>query len=208
MRQWRERVRTAHPLSGEKFEGDVLFMDRAPGVSLEKLTRSPPDKPTVSGATVDPPAHLRLVRDALAAADSRKIVRAALFDFLFGQCDRHAQNVFWTVEGDFAFIDNDQALGRGWKACVANSFLIPGSEKFTIARFGNTHVNGDAPPIKTPTRRSCWTTGATPASAARSATRFRRRSRSAQRGSTRTRTTCTKCGRRSGSPPPRTPSLS
>ena len=148
VRQWRERVRTAHPLSGEKFEGDVLFMDRAPGVSLERLTRSPPDKPVVSGATVNPPAHRRLVHDALAAADSRKIVRAALFDFLFGQCDRHAQNAFWTVEGDFAFIDNDQALGRGWKACVANSFLIPGSEKFTIARFGNVHVNGDAPPIK------------------------------------------------------------
>ena len=148
VRQWRERVRTAHPLSGEKFEGDVMFMDRAPGVSLERLTRSPPDKPVVSGATVNPPAHRRLVHDALAAADSRKIVRAALFDFLFGQCDRHAQNVFWTVEGDFAFIDNDQALGRGWKACVANSFLIPGSEKFTIARFGNVHVNGDAPPIK------------------------------------------------------------
>ena len=148
VRQWRERVRTAHPLSGEKFEGDVMFMDRAPGVSLERLTRSPPDKPVVSGATVNPPAHRRLVHDALAAADSRKIVRAALFDFLFGQCDRHAQNAFWTVEGDFAFIDNDQALGRGWKACVANSFLIPGSEKFTIARFGNTHVNGDAPPIK------------------------------------------------------------
>ena len=148
VRQWRERVRTAHPLSGEKFEGDVLFMDRAPGVSLERLTRSPPDKPVVAGATVDPPAHRRLVHDALAAADSRKIVRAALFDFLFGQCDRHAQNAFWTVEGDFAFIDNDQALGRGWKACVANSFLIPGSEKFTIARFGNVHVNGDAPPIK------------------------------------------------------------
>ena len=147
VRQWRERVRTAHPLSGEKFEGDVLFMDRAPGVSLERLTRSPPDKPVVSGATVNPPAHRRLVHDALAAADSRKIVRAALFDFLFGQCDRHAQNAFWTVEGDFAFIDNDQALGRGWKACVANSFLIPGSEKFTIARFGNAHVNGDAPPI-------------------------------------------------------------
>ena len=148
VRQWRERVRTAHPLSGEKFEGDVMFMDRAPGVSLERLTRSPPDKPVVSGATVNPPAHRRLVHDALAAADSRKIVRAALFDFLFGQCDRHAQNAFWTVEGDFAFIDNDQALGRGWKACVANSFLIPGSEKFTIARFGNAHVNGDAPPIK------------------------------------------------------------
>ena len=148
VRQWRERVRTAHPLSGEKFEGDVMFMDRAPGVSLERLTRSPPDKPVVAGATVDPPAHRRLVHDALAAADSRKIVRAALFDFLFGQCDRHAQNAFWTVEGDFAFIDNDQALGRGWKACVANSFLIPGSEKFTIARFGNVHVNGDAPPIK------------------------------------------------------------
>jgi hypothetical protein len=148
VRQWRERVRTAHPLSGEKFEGDVMFMDRAPGVSLERLTRSPPDKPVVSGATVNPPAHRRLVHDALAAADSRKIVRAALFDFLFGQCDRHAQNAFWTVEGDFAFIDNDQALGRGWKACVANSFLIPGSEKFTIARFGNVHVNGDAPPIK------------------------------------------------------------
>ena len=148
VRQWRERVRTAHPLSGEKFEGDVMFMDRAPGVSLERLTRSPPDKPVVAGATVNPPAHRRLVHDALAAADSRKIVRAALFDFLFGQCDRHAQNAFWTVEGDFAFIDNDQALGRGWKACVANSFLIPGSEKFTIARFGNAHVNGDAPPIK------------------------------------------------------------
>ena len=189
VRQWRERVRTAHPLSGEKFEGDVLFMDRAPGVSLEKLTRSLPDKPMVSGATVDPPAHLRLVRDALAAADSRKIVRAALFDFLFGQCDRHAQNVFWTVEGDFAFIDNDQALGRGWKACVANSFLIPGARSSPSRVSATITSTATRRRSKTPTRRSCWTTGATPASAARSATRFRRRSRSAQRGSTRTRTT-------------------
>ena len=26
--------------------------------------------------------------------------------------------------------------------------LIPGSEKFTIVRYGNSHVNGDAPPQK------------------------------------------------------------
>lgn len=147
VRQWRERVKTAHPLSGEKFEGDVLFMDRAPGVSLEKLTRSNPDEiHLVSGTTTAPPASARLVRDALAAVDGGKILRAALFDFLFGQCDRHAQNAFVTVEGEFLFIDNDQSLGRGWKRCVANSFLIPGSEKFTIARFGNLHVNGDEPP--------------------------------------------------------------
>lgn len=149
VRQWRERVKTAHPLSGEKFEGDVLFMDRAPGVSLEKLTRSNPDEiHLVSGTTTAPPASVRLVHDALAAVDGGKILRAALFDFLFGQCDRHAQNAFVTVEGDFLFIDNDQSLGRGWRRCVANSFLIPGSEKFTIARFGNTHVNGDEPPNK------------------------------------------------------------
>ena len=146
VRQWRERVRTAHPLSGEKFEGDVLFMDRAPGVSLDRLTRSHPDEMVVSGKKTAPPAHVRLVHDVLAAMDGRKIIRSALYDFLFGQCDRHAQNAFVTVEGDFVFIDNDQSLGRGWKGCVANSFLIPGSEKFTVARFGNMHVNGDAPP--------------------------------------------------------------
>ena len=146
VRQWREKVRTAHPLSGEKFEGDALFMDRAPGVSLEKLTRSPPDKLVVGGEEAEPPSHVRLVHDVLAAVDSGKIRRSALFDFLFGQCDRHAQNALVTAEGDFAFIDNDQSLGRGWKGCVANSFLIPGSEKFTIARFGNRHVNGDAAP--------------------------------------------------------------
>jgi hypothetical protein len=26
--------------------------------------------------------------------------------------------------------------------------MIPGSEKFTIVRYGNQHVNGDAPPQK------------------------------------------------------------
>ena len=208
VRQWRERVRTAHPLSGEKFEGDVLFMDRAPGVSLEKLTRSPPDKPTVSGATVDPPAHLRLVRDALAAADSRKIVRAALFDFLFGQCDRHAQNVFWTVEGDFAFIDNDQALGRGWKACVANSFLIPGSEKFTIARFGNTHVVGDAPPIKDANPQVVLDYRCHAGERGEIGHAFPKAFAECTAWLDENADDVNKVRRRSGSPPPRTPSLS
>ena len=95
----------------------------------------------VPGATVDPP------RTAGARRRWRRRIRArwraALFDFLFGQCDRHAQNVL-TVEGDRA-IDNDQALGRG----ESGGELVPHpGEREVHRRASATSRQRDAPPIK------------------------------------------------------------
>ena len=147
VRQWIATVKTSHPLSGEKFNGDVLFMEHAKGVSLERFTRGKPDFIAgKDGNEIKPPDAIRVVHDTINAVDSLKVIRAALLDFLTGQCDRHAQNVFITEDGDFKFIDNDQALGVGWRKCVANSVFVPGSDKFSIARWGNPHVNGNGAP--------------------------------------------------------------
>lgn len=147
VRQWTGYVKTSHPASGEKFEGEVLFMEKASGVSLERITRSAPDDVVLrNGDEVKPPSSTKVVHDTLRMVGSKNIIKAALFDFISGQCDRHAQNVLITPSGDFKMIDNDQSFGAGWRQCAANSFFIPGSDKFAIARFGNLHVNGDEPP--------------------------------------------------------------
>lgn len=147
VRHWRERIRSAHPQSGDKIDGDALFMDRAPGVSLEMFTRSAPEEIVGSGgASMRPPSPHRLRRGVLRAIDSRKVLRAVLFDVLLGQCDRHGQNIFVTAEGEMTLIDNDQAFGEGWRRCAVDSVMVPGSEKFTIVRFGNQHLHGNQPP--------------------------------------------------------------
>ena len=153
VRHWRERIKSSHPQSGDKINSDVLFMNRAPGVSLEMFTRSAPEEVLVD---VDdnrvikkrPPSPHKLRHSVVNAIDSRKVIRAVLFDVLFGQCDRHGQNIFVTDEGDMTFIDNDQAFGRGWRRCAVDSIMIPGSEKFTIVRYGNSHLNGKQSPQK------------------------------------------------------------
>jgi hypothetical protein len=148
VRHWRERIQSSNPNTGDKIDSEVLFMDRAQGVSLEQLTRQRPDRIIVNGNLVSAPSTVKFVHDVVNAVDSAKIVRAALFDVLMGQCDRHGQNMFITIDGDITLIDSDQAFGRGWRRCVVDSVMIPGSEKYTIARYGNNHVFGNSPPTR------------------------------------------------------------
>lgn len=148
VRHWRERIKSSNPNTGDKIDSEVLFMDRAQGVSLEQLTRQRPDRIIVNGELVSAPSAVKLVHDVVNSVDSAKIVKAALFDVLMGQCDRHGQNMFITINGDITLIDSDQAFGRGWRRCAVDSVMIPGSEKYTIARYGNSHVFGNSPPTR------------------------------------------------------------
>ena len=149
VRHWREHIRSSNPENGDKIDSDVLFMDTAAGVSVEKLTSQVPEVVHKSGIPRSPPLIWRkLTHDVLNAVDSAKLVRAALFDVLTGQCDRHGQNIFIDTTADITLIDSDQAFGQGWRRCAVDSVLIPGSEKYTIAFFGNAHVHGNSPPQK------------------------------------------------------------
>ena len=149
VRHWREHIRSSNPENGDKINSDVLFMDTAAGVSVEKLTSQVPEQVHTGGIPQSPSLIWRkLAHDVLNAVDSAKLVRAALFDVLTGQCDRHGQNIFIDTTADITLIDSDQAFGQGWRKCVVDSILIPGAEKYTIAYFGNAHVHGVSPPAK------------------------------------------------------------
>ncbi len=43
-----------------------------------------------------------------------RVVRAAIYDLLSSQCDRHAQNVFITEQGEIKLIDNLQGRCGQW----------------------------------------------------------------------------------------------
>jgi hypothetical protein len=146
VKHWTESVKTVHPTSKRKIHSEVLFMSVAPGISITQL-----DSHLVR---VNP----RAARNALANVDHDSVIKATVLDALLGQCDRHSENIFIDIVNEthskMMFIDNDQMFGRGWRACVAESVLIPGSEKFSIARFSNSHVNGHASANKASSSRS------------------------------------------------------
>jgi hypothetical protein len=116
-------------------------MSIAPGISITQL-----DERLVKSDPVG-------ARNALVNVDHESVVKAAVMDALLGQCDRHGENIFIDVVNEtyskVTFIDNDQMFGHGWRACVTESVFIPGNEKFSIARFSNSHVNGDAEKLRT-----------------------------------------------------------
>ena len=135
IRHWTERVKSVHPTNTRKIETNALFMSVAPGISITQL-----DGRLVGSDPVS-------ARNALANVNHESVVKAAVMDALLGQCDRHGENIFIDVVNEtyskMTFIDNDQMFGHGWRRCVTESVFIPGSEKFSIARFSNSHVNGD-----------------------------------------------------------------
>jgi hypothetical protein len=57
-----------------------------------------------------------------------KVVRAAIFDLLTSQCDRHAQNIFMSENGQLTLIDNEVALQSSWRNCGFDSILVPGTQ--------------------------------------------------------------------------------
>jgi len=101
--------------AGVKQDASMLVFDVAPGVSFESLQSQ------INGET------LAMVNKI----DPERIKLLALFDFITGQGDRHAQNVFITEDGYITGIDNESAFRR-----ELNSMLIPGGQKHETYRVG------------------------------------------------------------------------
>lgn len=121
----RERVaavRAVIPLTGEKLEeARAVLAEHARGVSLEMLTIKLE------------PAELQA---ALAAVPHAALRDAALYDLLFVQGDRHAENVFVGEGGYLKLIDSrDAALEEG-----LDSVFFPSTISFERNRVGNQHM--------------------------------------------------------------------
>ncbi|KAG2488696.1 hypothetical protein HYH03_012697 [Edaphochlamys debaryana] len=127
---WPARVNAIVPGYGVHITWDGLWMERAPGLSLNMLSygrTSPHMTEAVRGIFGD-------------KLNGTRIVQAALFDGLSSQCDRHGQNVFMTDKGDITLIDNLQALTYDWQNCIMDSIFLPGTQKHAIIRWGGSIV--------------------------------------------------------------------
>ena len=124
------RVRAVLPGSGEQlWEPHAVLAEHARGVSLDILTLK-----------VTPDALLK----RLAAVPHAAVRDAAIYDLLFRQGDRHAENVFIADGGSMKLIDSrDAALAED-----SNSCFLPGSYYFERARVGVEHItNATKPPV-------------------------------------------------------------
>ena len=122
IKEWVTRVRAVIPVTGEKIDEErAVLAEYARGVSLEMLTLK------LSSADL---------LDALAAVPHAALRDAALFDVLFVQGDRHAENVFLGDDGYFKLIDSrDQALDSG-----LDSVFFASTISFERNRVGNEHL--------------------------------------------------------------------
>jgi hypothetical protein len=109
---------------------DGLWMERADGISLNQLSYI--TKKSFVEDTIQ-----SLLGDKL---NQTRVVRAAIFDLLTSQCDRHAQNVFINENGKITLIDNLQAMKFNWEKCSTDSIFLPGTQKNEVARFGGNLV--------------------------------------------------------------------
>jgi hypothetical protein len=91
------------------------FYEPAPGVSVEAFFGE--------GATDRVLGVARRIKHD-------QVVKAAVFDLLFSEQDRHGQNVFVSEDGDVVVLDNEGSFGP------VNSMLLPGGQKFEIYRIG------------------------------------------------------------------------
>ena len=121
-RTWTERVRSFLPMNdggdgsrGFKVDAKFQFYDVAEGVSVEAFYGD--------GVTE---RVLNLTR----SIPHEDVVRAAVFDLLFSEQDRHGQNVFVSESGRLHVLDNEGSFGP------INSMLIPGGQKFEVYRIG------------------------------------------------------------------------
>lgn len=64
-----------------------------------------------------------------------RVVRAAIYDLLSSQCDRHAQNVFITEQGEVKLIDNLQVRAQdgGGKVTWVGVFTCVGSRVLAVS---------------------------------------------------------------------------
>lgn len=108
-----------------------IWMERAPGLSLNQLAY-------IHRKDMVENVILTLLQEKM---NKTQVVRAALYDLLIAQCDRHAQNVFIDEAGNLKLIDNLNSLRFSWKHCSQDSIFLPGTQKNEIIRFGGNLVS-------------------------------------------------------------------
>jgi len=124
-RTWTEHVKSFIPwqkgdeAAGVKVDTRMQFYEVAEGASIEALY----------GGIIDP-RTMALTKKI----PHEDVVRAAVFDLLFSEQDRHGQNVFVSETGSLHIIDNEGAFGP------INSMLIPGGQKYEVYRIGYNAV--------------------------------------------------------------------
>mmetsp|Transcript_3357 Transcript_3357/g.7341 ORF Transcript_3357/g.7341 Transcript_3357/m.7341 type:complete len:538 (+) Transcript_3357:145-1758(+) len=128
---WIAPVNAIVPGSGLHIWWNGLWMERAQGVSLNQL----------SYITRKMFVQQTIMELLQAKLNKTRVVRAAMYDLLTSQCDRHAQNVFINEHGNIRLIDNLQALKFNWFLCSADSIFLPGTQKNEVVRFGGDQVS-------------------------------------------------------------------
>ncbi len=124
-RTWTEHVKSFIPwqkgdeAAGVKVDTRMQFYEVAEGASIEALYGGIIDSRTMALTKKIP---------------HEDVVRAAVFDLLFSEQDRHGQNVFVSETGSLHIIDNEGAFGP------INSMLIPGGQKYEVYRIGYNAV--------------------------------------------------------------------
>ncbi|GFR47810.1 hypothetical protein Agub_g9587 [Astrephomene gubernaculifera] len=128
---WPGRVNAVVPGHGLHVWWDGLWMERAEGFSLNHLSYK---------------ANRQFITSILQnlmgeRLNKTHVVRAALYDLLSSQCDRHSQNVFLSESGELTLIDNLQAMQYSWVNCAMDSIFLPGTQKNMILRWGGNVVS-------------------------------------------------------------------
>ena len=127
-RSWTVEVKSFLPWDGFSTAGHKLqkgvkaqFYEKAPGVSIEAIL-----------GTLDPMVNFA----AFKKISHDNVIRAATFDLLFSESDRHGQNIFFSDEGEITLIDSEGTFS------TSNSMLLPGHQKYEINRIGFTAITG------------------------------------------------------------------
>ncbi len=104
---WLDPVNAVMPGTGYHIQWYALWMELAPGISFEAILRN----------AAEPQVPRAVMANFLSERMNKsQVARAALFDLLTMQCDRHQQNILVDESGNLHLIDNEV---RGCLGCAA-----------------------------------------------------------------------------------------
>ncbi|KAG2497271.1 hypothetical protein HYH03_004855 [Edaphochlamys debaryana] len=130
-RMWLAPVRGVVPGVGYPLDWWGLWMEYADGISMENFLNKGRPRPFARPFIAD------FMNNKL---NRTRVVRAAIFDLLTSQCDRHAQNIFMQADGNIKLIDNESCLQHMWMHCAFDSVMVPTTQKQEIVRLANHFV--------------------------------------------------------------------
>ena len=136
-RVWVDRVDGVMPGLGYHIRWHGLWMEYVHGVSLENILNKG------SPSRLPPSVILNLMHNKL---NKTQVIRAAIFDLLTSQCDRHSQNIFIDEGGQLTLIDNEACLQNSWRNCGFDSIFVPTTQKQEIVRMSNEFILKLIPP--------------------------------------------------------------